>query len=95
MVDAVHLPALRRTGARAVTRDVAGCDLQPGDVVVTTMPDGTQDTHVIDRFGPYPGRRDRGLDRDHVRRAYDAAGHWCATVPDHTPFHVQIGVDAG
>jgi hypothetical protein len=73
------------------TTDVFGADLHVGDVLVEHMPDGTSVEHLIDRFVEYPCRFIGA--GDHARRAYDADGHWCATVADRERFHVQSQED--
>lgn len=73
-----------------MTRDVFGADLHEGDVLAEPQPDGSVALHLIDHFGPYPGRWVGYDDTDHARRAYDTNG-WCRTIGDHEHFHIEIG----
>ena len=69
-----------------MTRDVDGADLQPGDTVCQTYPDGSVDQHTIDHLRECPGG---GL---HRRIAYDSADEqtagWRHTVADAGHFHI-------
>lgn len=77
-------------------RDVYGIDLAPGDIIVHYLPDGTDVEHLIDHFGPYPGRFFGDHDRlgDHARRAYfDPTDQHGCTVADHECFHARMHLE--